>query len=54
LHKTVRVTADMPLTRAFRLLRKRGEQTAVVMDHSVRVVGLLHIRDIARYIVRDA
>ena len=53
LHKTVRVTADMPLTRAFRQLRKRGEQTAVVVDRSVRVVGLLHIRDIARYIVRD-
>jgi len=54
LHKTVRVTADMPLTRAFRLLRKRGEQTAVVVDRSVRVVGLLHIRDIARYIVQDS
>jgi len=54
LHKAVRVTSDMPLTRAFRLLRKRGEQTAVVVDRSVRVVGLLHIRDIARYIVRDA
>ncbi|MFA7369030.1 MAG: CNNM domain-containing protein [Kiritimatiellales bacterium] len=53
LHKTVRVTSDMPLTRAFRLLRKRGDQTAVVVDRSVRVVGLLHIRDIARYIVRD-
>jgi CBS domain containing-hemolysin-like protein len=53
LHKTVRVTSDMPLTRAFRLLRKRGEQTAVVVDRSVRVVGLLHIRDIARYIIRD-
>jgi len=53
LHKSVRVTADMPLTRAFRLLRKRGEQMAVVVDRSVRVVGLLHIRDIARYIVRD-
>jgi len=54
LHKTIRVTADVPLTRAFRLLRKRGEQTAVVVDRSVRIVGLLHIRDIARYIVRDA
>lgn len=54
LHKTVRVTADIPLTHAFRLLRKRGEQAAVVVDHSARVVGLLHIRDIARYIVRDA
>ena len=53
LHQTVRVTADMPLTRAFRLLRKRGEQTAVVVDRSVRVVGLLHIRDIARYIIQD-
>ncbi len=53
LHKTIRVTADMPLTRAFRLLRKRGEQTAVIVDRSARVVGLLHIRDIARYIVRD-
>ncbi len=52
-HKTIRVTADMPLTRAFRILRKRGEQTAVVVDRSARVVGLLHIRDIARYIVRD-
>lgn len=52
LHKTVRVTADMPLTRAFRVLRKRGEQTAVVVDRSTRVVGLLHIRDIARHIVR--
>ena len=54
LHKAVRVTSDLPLTRAFRLLRKRGEQTAVVVDRSVRVVGLLHIRDIARYIVWDA
>lgn len=54
LHKTIRVTADMSLTRAFRLLRKRGEQTAIVMDRSIRVVGLLHIRDIARHIVRDS
>jgi CBS domain containing-hemolysin-like protein len=53
LHKTIRVTAGMPLTRAFRMLRKRGQQTAVVVDRSVRVVGLLHIRDVARYIVRD-
>jgi CBS domain containing-hemolysin-like protein len=54
LHQTVRVPADMPLTRAFRLLRKRGEQTAIVTDRFARVIGLLHIRDIARYIVRDA
>ena len=54
LHKTVRVTADMSLTRAFRLLRKRGEQTAIVVDRSVRVVGLLHIRDIARHIVQGS
>lgn len=53
LRKTVRIPADMPLTRAFRLLRKRGEQTAAVVDRTTRVVGLLHIRDIARYIVRD-
>lgn len=54
LHKTVRVMVDIPLTRAFRTLRKRGEQTAMVVDRSSRVVGLLHIRDIARHIVQDA
>lgn len=53
LQKNVRVTADMPLTGAFRILRKRSEQTAVVVDRSARIVGLLHIRDIARHIVRD-
>jgi putative hemolysin len=54
IHKTIRVTDDMPISRAFRILRKRGEQTAVVVDRSARVVGLLHIRDIARYIVHAA
>ena len=52
LHKTVHVAGDVPLTKAFRVLRKQGEQTAVVVDRTSRITGLLHIRDIARYIVQ--
>jgi CBS domain containing-hemolysin-like protein len=52
-NKTIRVTSSMPLTQAFRMLRKRERQTAVVVDRALRVVGLLHTRDIARYIVSD-
>jgi putative hemolysin len=52
LHKTIRVSEATQLTRAFRRLRTRRQQTAVVVDRSGRVTGLLHIRDIARYIVQ--
>ncbi len=52
--KLVRLSADLPLTRAFRRLRSKGTLAAAVMDRSTRTVGLLHLRDIARYIVRDA
>jgi CBS domain containing-hemolysin-like protein len=51
--KPVRIAAGMPLTQAFRVLRRHGGQTAAVVDRSARVIGLLHIRDIARYIVKD-
>ncbi|MCU0857839.1 MAG: CNNM domain-containing protein [Pontiellaceae bacterium] len=53
LHKPIQVTDGMPLTRAFRVLRKRGGQMAAVVDRSSRIVGLLHLRDIAGYIVSE-
>lgn len=51
LHPAVRADASMPLTHAFRMLRKSGRQTAAVTDRAGRTVGLLDLRDIARYIV---
>lgn len=53
LHKTIRVTDSMSLSQAFRKLRKRNGQTAAVVDRFSRVVGFLHLRDIAGYIVSE-
>lgn len=50
-HKLTRLRADLPLTRAFRRLRQSGEAVALVTDRSSRTTGLLHLRDIAAYIV---
>lgn len=54
LHKVVRISSDLPLTRAFRRLRQTPLMPVAVMDRARRTVGLLHLQDIARYIIRDA
>jgi len=54
MHKIVRLSADLSLNRAFRRLRKTPSTPVAVTDRSFRTVGLLHLRDIARYIVQDA
>jgi CBS domain containing-hemolysin-like protein len=54
LHKTVHLSADIPLTDAFRRLRQSPAEPAVVTDRASRTVGLLHLRDIALYIVSTA
>jgi CBS domain containing-hemolysin-like protein len=51
LHKIVRLSADLPLTRAFRRLRQTPSMPVAVTDRAFRTVGLLHLRDIAGYIV---
>jgi putative hemolysin len=52
MHKIVRLSADIPLTRAFRRLRQSPAAPAAITDLGFRTVGLLHLRDIARYIVQ--
>lgn len=54
LTRTIRLTAGMSLTRAFRQLRTQEKQTALVVDTAGRVVGFLCLRDIARYIASPA
>jgi putative hemolysin len=54
LQKIVRISADLPLTRAFRRLRQTPSMPVAVTDRARRTVGLLHLQDIARYITRDA
>jgi CBS domain containing-hemolysin-like protein len=50
-HKLMRLRADLSLTRAFRRLRQSNEAVALVTDRSSRTIGLLHLRDIAGYII---
>jgi CBS domain containing-hemolysin-like protein len=54
LHKLVRFSADIPLTQAFRRLRQTPAMPVAVTDRARRTIGLLHLRDIARYIVQQA
>lgn len=49
--KLSRLSSDIPLTQAFRKLRQKNETVAAVTDRAGRTVGILHLRDIARYIV---
>jgi CBS domain containing-hemolysin-like protein len=51
LRKTLRLPADLSLNLAFRRMRQSGAAVAVVTDRSSRTVGLLHLRDIAGYLV---
>ncbi|MBI9020112.1 MAG: DUF21 domain-containing protein [Verrucomicrobia bacterium] len=51
--KMIRLPAGMPLTHAFRRLRLSPATPAVVMDRSSLAVGMLHLRDIADYIVNN-
>ena len=53
--KTIRISADQPLTRAFHRLRQATDgMPALVTDHASRTIGLLHLRDIAAHIVSEA
>ncbi|MBL7012641.1 MAG: DUF21 domain-containing protein [Kiritimatiellales bacterium] len=49
--KTSTISADQPLSRAFRKLRRAPGMPAIITDRSSRAVGILHLRDIADYIV---
>lgn len=51
LHKLRRLSAEMPLTNAFRRLRQNSAAPVAITDRTLRTVGLLHLRDVARYIV---
>jgi putative hemolysin len=51
LRKTMYVPADLPLNLAFRRMRQSAAAVAVVTDRPPRTVGLLHLRDIAGYLV---
>lgn len=53
LHKMIRLSADVALTQAFRRLRQSPSVPVAVTDRAYRTIGLLHFRDIARYIVSD-
>jgi CBS domain containing-hemolysin-like protein len=53
LRKMTRIAEDLPLTRAFRHLRQKTEPVALVTDRASRTVGVLHLRDLAGYIVRS-
>ena len=52
LHKLIRLSSEVSLTDAFCLLRQSSGIPAVVTDRAARAVGLLHLSDIARYIVQ--
>lgn len=52
--KILRISAEVPLTRAFRRLRRTPSVPVAVTDRAFRTTGLLHLRDIACYIVKDA
>lgn len=49
--RLLRLRADLSLTGAFRRLRTSSETLAAVTDRNGRSVGLLQLRDIARYII---
>jgi CBS domain containing-hemolysin-like protein len=51
LHQLRRLFAEMPLTDVFRQLRQESAAPVAVTDRTSRTVGLLHLRDVARYIV---
>lgn len=52
--KMIRIPANLPLSRAFRRLRQSAGVPAVVTDRSSLAVGMLHLRDIAGYIVANS
>lgn len=51
IRKLIRISADLSLTRAFRRLRQAVGTPAVIVDRAARTVGILHLRDVARYLV---
>ena len=53
LRKMIRIPATLSLDKAFQRLRATPEAPALVMIRSSRGAGLLHLRDIARHIVKN-
>jgi CBS domain containing-hemolysin-like protein len=49
--KMIRLSAGLSTTQAFRRLRREPGAPAVIIDKSSLAVGVLHLRDIAGYIV---
>lgn len=52
--KIIRLSAKLPLTRAFRRLRQSPGVPAVVTDRSSLAVGMIYLQDIASYIVSES
>lgn len=50
IRKMARVSGNLPLSRAFRRLRQSSGAPIVVTDRSSMALGILRLRDIARYI----
>lgn len=51
MRKTVRIAASLPANRALRRLQQTPSVPAVVLDRNSKAVGVLHLKDLAAYIV---
>lgn len=49
--KMIRLSAGLSTTRAFRRLRRESGTPAVIVDRASQALGVLHLRDVADYIV---
>jgi len=54
IRKMIRLSAQLPLTRAFRRLRQSPGIPAIVTDRSSLAVGMVRLQDIASYIVSSS
>ena len=54
MRKMIRLSSNLSANRALKRLRKNPGIPAVVLDRSSQAVGLLHLRDVAAYIVSGA
>ncbi|QHI70297.1 CNNM domain-containing protein [Tichowtungia aerotolerans] len=52
--KMVRFASTLPANRALRRLRQAPGTPAVILDRSSKAVGVLHLKDLAAYIVSEA
>lgn len=52
--KMIHISSAQTLSRAFRILRSSPDMPALVIDRAEKAVGILHLRDIAGYIVSES